>query len=275
MPPLEDDPLTGEAGNLEGEGSNSGLENENLEGTGEGTGEPKLDEEGNPVVKEPEPEPEPDRFVKRINTKHRQLMEEKRRNEELQQRIDALEAQTKAQRPVIPAMPDPYEDGFDQRMKERDDAIIAAARFDADQKVIAAQKDQTIKAQAQQNQTELQEIADAYNRKATEFGITPDKLMVYGQTVAGYGLSEETLLHILADEVGPAITAHLAKNPIDLEAIANMTPTRAAVYIETKIKPKTASGVKAKGKEPPPPPDTLNGGGTALKERGPKGATYT
>lgn len=218
--------------------------------------------------------PEPERFVKRINQKHRELMEEKRRNEELQRRLQELEQVNEPKRPEIPPLPDPYDDDFDEQVRRRDAAIAAAAAFDARKAQEEAQKQRQMQESLNAQNAVLQRAVTTYAEKAAKLGIKPEELAVAGQVVASYGVNDDLVHFILQDDQGPAITSFLAENPEHIEAVNALGPLNAVSYIEKRIRPNLTKTSKSNNAHIPEPPDTLSGSGATAKQRGPVGAKY-
>lgn len=207
---------------------------------------------------------DPARFAKRINQKHFELMEEKRKAQALEQQLSEIKAQLpQEQAPKIPPMPDPYDDNYKEQLEARDKALMEHAQYDARQRMAEEQRQQQVVQQAQQRQAEQSQIVEQYSQRAKELGIEAQELQAAGQTVMAYGISDELADFILRDEQGAAITTHLARNPEQLETLRNMPPMQAAVYIATTVK----SGAAQKPKQSaPPPPDTLSGAGSQKAE---------
>ena len=157
----------------------------------------------------------------------------------------------------IPAMPDAFDDDFDVKVKQRDDAIIANANYQA-QNNAYLQQEQNNQQQAAQAQTvKVQESMVSYNKKAVELGIKQEELQAAGNAVASYGLSDDLVMHILADSDGPLITKHLAANPQDGYELASMSPFAVGQFLDG-IKTK-ASALKPKTSNAPAPVDNLQG----------------
>ena len=199
-------------------------------------------------------------------------MQEKRAREAAEAELARIKAESQPQRPTIPELPDPYDDNFDQLIVARDKAIQEAAIFDAKQQQSQAQRESVEQQRIAQQQQQLVTAVKTYSDRAATLNISPDALQVAGQTVAAYGIDNQLASYILSDEQGPLITTYLAQNPSELEKINTLTPMQAAVYLETNIKPKAGS-VK-RNNSAPAPADTLNGGGVAPRQRGPKDATF-
>lgn len=216
---------------------------------------------------------DPAGFSKRINQKHFELMEEKRAREAAEAEIARLKAQIpENHKPVIPEMPDPYDADFDERMRQREEAIKQAAIYDAQEQIKQAQLSEQQNALLAKQQSDLIAAVNTYSGRAKALGVSENELQVAGQAVAAYGISEQVAEFILHDDKGPAITTYLAKNPNELDAISKLNPLQAAIHIATNIKPKLT--VKTRAADLPDPPDTLNGGGVHSKRSRLKGVRF-
>jgi len=214
---------------------------------------------------------DPAGFTKRINQKHFELMEEKRAREALEAEVIALKAKIpEIQKPVIPPLPDPYDDDFDVKMSQRDEAIKRVAAYEAQEEINQARLQEQHRLRQEGLNKSLVESVKTYSDRARTLNISENELKVAGQTVAAYGIHDSVAEFILQDEKGPAITAHLARNPEMLDAISKLNPIHAALYIANNVKPKLLSAKT----ELPEPAETLGGGGVSKRERGPKGAKY-
>jgi len=214
---------------------------------------------------------DPAGFTKRINQKHFELMEEKRAREALEAEVIALKAKIpEIQKPVIPPLPDPYDDDFDVKMSQRDEAIKRVAAYEAQEEINQSRLQEQHRLRQEGLNKSLVESVKTYSDRARTLNISENELKVAGQTVAAYGIHDSVAEFILQDEKGPAITAHLARNPEMLDAISKLNPIHAALYIANNVKPKLLSGKT----ELPEPAETLGGGGVSKRERGPKGAKY-
>lgn len=232
----------------------------------------------NPELETPEPEQgetkqdDPAGFTKRINQKHFELMEEKRAREAAEAEIARLKAQIPENlKPVIPPLPDPYDDDYDIRIAERENAIKQLAIYEAQESVRQAEIEARNRTELEKRQSALINAVNAYTERAKSLDIGENELQVAGKTVAAYGINEQVAEFILHDDKGPAITAFLAKNPSELELIAKLNPLQAAIHISNNIKGKLSI---VRSVDLPDPPETLNGGGVTKSERGPRGAKY-
>lgn len=224
------------------------------------------------LAPEPPKDKEPDGYVRAINKKHFEMMEAKRANEALQQELDRIKAQMpQATRPVIPELPDPYDEGYAQQVAARDEAIRQAAAYDARQQAQTERQQEAAKLKQDEQNKALQERSKTYFNRAAELKVPEAEVKAAGGLLVSYGVQPDLLEYILDNDKGPLITTHLARHPEQLEALRGMSPVAAAVHIETTIKPQAVSGLKT---APPPPPDNLSGGGAPPADEGPAGATY-
>tara|TARA_R110002096_G_scaffold136233_2_gene288666 strand:- start:156 stop:968 length:813 start_codon:yes stop_codon:yes gene_type:complete len=201
---------------------------------------------------------------KTINKKHFEAKEAERKLKDAEKQI--LEFQTKereqyaAKVGTIPDMPDPFDDDYDVKMKQRDEAIIAQANFNqVNQNFQQQQQHQQQQVQAEKQQ-QLQTQMQAYNTRTKELGISQEELQAAGNTVAQYGISDDLTMAILADSDGPLLTKYLAANPTELSDLSGMNPLQAAMHIERNVRAK-ATALKPRTTNAPKPSDNLRGKG--------------
>ena len=200
-----------------------------------------------------------DAFNKQYGEKkqlERDLAEQREQNAKFQQAERERQAATVGD---IPAMPDAFDDDFDAKVKQRDEAIIANANYQAQNNAYLQQEQLNQQQAAQAKQVKVQESMANYSQKAIELGIKQDELQAAGNAVAGYGLSDDLVMHILADSDGPLITKHLAANPQDGYQLASMSPYSVGQFLDG-IKTK-ASALKPKTSSAPNPATNLQGNG--------------
>jgi len=203
-----------------------------------------------------------------INTK---TFEAKQAQRDLQSANDKLKAfEDKEQNRLaaavatIPPVPDQYDDDFDQKMADRDAALLAQADYNSS-KAATLRNQQFQQQQAdQQREQEIHKSVIAYDAKATELGITPNELKAAGTAVMQYGFSDDLSLHILGCPDGPLITKHLAEYPQEGFELASMSPYAVGPYLEG-IRAK-AAGLKPKQSNTPNPVDSLQGNGAREKK---------
>ena len=200
---------------------------------------------------------------KTINKKHFETQQAKRDLEAANGRIAEFEAKQREEMAAkvgnIPTMPDPFDDDFDEKVKQRDEALINQANFNQqNQSFQAQQRHQQEQAQQAKN-AKIQESMTNYSQKATEYGIKQEELQAAGNTVAQYGLSDDLVIHILGDADGPLITKHLAANPQEGFELAQMSPFMVGNFLDG-IKQK-AGALKPKTSNAPKPSEDLQGRG--------------
>lgn len=200
---------------------------------------------------------------KTINKKHFETQQAKRDLEAANSRIAEFESKQReemaAKVGTIPAMPDAFDDDFDEKVKVRDEALIAQANFNSQNQSYQIQQRALQQAEVQAKNAKVQESMTKYSQKATELGIAQDELQAAGNTVAQYGLSDDLVLHILGDADGPLITKHLAANPQEGFELAHMSPFLVGPFLDG-IRQK-ASTLKPKTSNAPAPGANLDGQG--------------
>jgi len=164
-----------------------------------------------------------------------------------------------AQVGTIPPMPDPFDDDFDDKVKARDQAIIANANYNAQNQAYLQQQQDSQQQAAQAKQEQIGKSVQDYTSKAVGLGIKQEELKAAGNTVAGYGLSDDLVMYILADSDGPLITKYLAANPRDGYQLASMSPYQAGSFLDG-VKAK-AGALKPKKTNVPNPATNLQGNG--------------
>ena len=175
----------------------------------------------------------------------------------------------------IPDVPDPFDDDYEIKVKARDEAIIAQANYNTQNKGYQQQQQFQQQQEAQAKQQKVQESMASYSQKATELGIKQDELQAAANTVANYGLSDDLVMHILADSDGPLITKHLAANAQDGYKLASMSPYVVGQFLDG-IKAK-AGALKPKKTNAPSPATNLQGNGvdpSSGKYKNLKGAKF-
>lgn len=255
---LEQEEVDGDDAGEEKEGNEQEQENE-----GDDTGEQE-------DIAEPQ---DPKRFAKRINDKHREMMTEKTARLAAEKELEQFKKELGTDvPPIVPELPDPYDENFDELMRKRDEAIVKAVRFDANQKSKVNAERAVEEAKAAERTAELNSRIDNYARRAEKLQISKNELKVAGAAVEAMGIQPDLAEFIIDAEQGPLITKHLASNPDELDKLNGMRPMAAAIYISNTILPKVSKAPKKR--IAPKPADTLSGGKTPSSNDGPPGATY-
>ena len=206
--------------------------------------------------------------------KTHKIREAERKAEDLQRQLEETRAKLpQEERPTIPDYPDSFDDAFEDKLAERDEALRNAAAFDARQEALKQQQElKQQQAQLEQQQT-LQQTVQGYSERAVKLGVSESELQMAGQAVANFGISDDVTHFILGDEQGPLITTYLAKNPNELDSLRGMNPMQAAVHIATNVKTK-ATAAKGTSKAPPPADTLGNGGAPQSKDKWLEGGKF-
>lgn len=204
-----------------------------------------------------------------IGKKTFKVREAERENERLQNELaEARKQIPQEQRPDVPTMPSSFDfdsdEEFNQAVASRDKAIADAARFDGRQTYANEQLERQQQEAQKADNDALQAQVDTYAGRATKLGVKTEDLQAAGNVVAGYGIDDSVVRHILKDEQGPLITTYLAANPVEMETIRSLDPISAGVYLSTIVKQK-AEALKPKLTSAPDPVETLRGGGIPEK----------
>jgi len=203
-----------------------------------------------------------------------EVKEARREAEELKKQLEDVRSKIPQEtRPAIPDV-DPYSDSYEDDLRKRDEAIRQAVLYDKQQEY-KAEQDSKAKLEAEsKKKEEFAKTVNTYNERAVKLGVSEAELQAAGNAVVNYGINEQVASFILNDDQGPLITKYLAQNPLELETLSQLDPMNAAIRIQTEIKQK-ASTLGVKTPTAPNPVEPLSGSGMPLKEKGPKGATYT
>jgi hypothetical protein len=200
-----------------------------------------------------------------INKQHKKYRDEERKRiqienqlKESQKKLQEFESQNAVI--DIPEMPDPYDDDFEQKVRERDNLIQQKAAFEAQQSYALQQQQAQQQQQQMQEQQKLDEQAIKYAKRAAEMGISSQELQQAGNVVAEYQLPDTIVMGILNDPEGGLITKYLASNPLEIDNIRQLDPFSAATYINQNVRPKAAE-LKPKTSNTPQPASTVSGGG--------------
>lgn len=205
------------------------------------------------------------RKTAKIREMERQAEDERRQREEIEAKLQQMQAPT---RPDVPPMPDPFDDDFDDKVKARDEAMANLYRYEAEQQSLRNQQEYLARQEQERVITNLRNTVAEYSSRADRLGIKAEELQVAGNTVAQFGMDPGVIEYILTDEQGPALTMYLSEHLMELEKLREMNPTRAAIYLETQVKGKASRGRQRTPSAPaptdrpggaPPPQDDVPG----------------
>jgi hypothetical protein len=217
----------------------------------------------------------PEGFKKAIDKQHFKFREEQRRANDLEKQLQDLKTANKPapiQNVVVPPIPESWDENYEQKIKERDEAIMQSARNEA----IQSQQSQATAQQEQTRQVEQARVDQKRNEdfvaNADKLGVNRESLTAASSTVINYGISPEIANAIITDANGPLIIQHLASNPLDLYELTNGNAfTAGQKWSEIKA---SSVALKPKTSNAPKPTTKVNGKGAPAKERGVQGTIY-
>jgi multidrug efflux pump subunit AcrA (membrane-fusion protein) len=204
-----------------------------------------------------------------INKKVAKTREVERKNAELERQLQEAQAKIPVEaRPVLPELPDPYDDRYNDILRKREEVLVEQARFDERAANQERQQQEILQQQAREQERKIVDMVTTYSGRAEELGMTPEQSQESMGKIANLGMHPDLLTHIVLDKKGPAINQHLLSNPMAVEEMQGMTVAQAAVHIETVIKPSLPS---KKTTNTPPPPKDFDGGGSPPSDGLPQG----
>lgn len=204
-------------------------------------------------------------FDAAINRQHSKYREAERAKQDTQAQLTAAngrisEFESNQPEPIIPPMPDSFDDDFDEKVAIRDATIVAVAQHNQTQANIAqANANATQEAQNAAQQVQAQNAQTLVENAAT-LGISNDDLGKAAAVVGSYNISPEIRTGLMTDPDGPVMLAYLAANPLEIENLQSMGVFDASNHLGTVIRQK-ASALKPKTSDAPPPPLVLSGNG--------------
>lgn len=215
-------------------------------------------------------------FDEAIGKKVFKLREKEREAEQLRKRLEELEQPQTRSRPQVPPLPDPFavsDEEYRRQISHREQALIAAAAYDAQMQLTQRQQAQLAQEAAQKQQEVMVEKVQSYAQRAKTLGVKAEELQAAGSIVGQFGIDDSLVQYILEDDHGPLITKYLSQNVQELDGLRHLHPTMAAVRIATVIKSKAAA-LKPKYTNAPDPIRRPQPSGVQVKPKGPKGATF-
>lgn len=179
---------------------------------------------------------------KRINEISFEKHEERRKREKLEAELAELKGkweqlEAKKNDVVIPDMPDVYDDDFEKKMREREDAIRKSALIQAEKKMAKDREEREMTERLKARQKKVLDYVDRMKKKATEYGITAEELDRDDQTVSSYIQNPELAGFLISHDEAPLLIKYLSGSATELDKISRMQPLEASVYITNKIAP--------------------------------------
>lgn len=194
-----------------------------------------------------------------INRKHYEAQEAKRQAEEYKRQLEQYQQQQTSQAPQVPERPDPFDDDYDAKMANYEQAVAAKGRYDYEQQLKQQQQLEQNQRQQQEQQAKMREGLTKYVETGKKAGMSVEEMTQAGQMVESYGLTVDLQNYLLTDDDGPLIVKHLAANPVLTSELSNMTPYQAAIYLERSVRPQ-ALKLKPKTTAAPNPAKRVTSG---------------
>lgn len=181
-----------------------------------------------------------DSVQKAINKQHAKYREEERKRlaaeSELTKLKNEIAENSKTSEPIVPQMPDQFDDNFDELMAERERRFRERVEYDLRQKLEdeKAQRGKD-KLQAKKNDELLSRVSN-YSDRALQQGITKEELQSIGSTLQQAGISEDLANFILDDNQGPLLGRYLADNPLELDELRHMPTAQAVIKLHSEVR---------------------------------------
>ncbi|CAM0101213.1 hypothetical protein PODOV084v1_p0006 [Vibrio phage 340E47.2] len=186
---------------------------------------------------------------------------ERKKNAELQAQIDKYNQ--KPSELVAPTLPDDIYDH--EAMVQYHNDTTEYNRKVAEQAGSQAIENQNKTQQQQQQEAKARETITAYAENAIKAGISEEKLIASNKSLNDAGISPDLGELIMTDPNGGQIAAYLHDNPAMMQEVLNNGVARAAIIIETKVKPAALSTTPKVSGAPDPLP-TFKGTGAEVKD---------
>jgi len=249
------------------------------EGKGEGEGDNSAEGDEPDPAKPPRVEFSPeqqekfDAEVRRRAAKtaeaKQEYEQERRRREEVEQELAKFK---QPQRPTLPPAPDRWDDDYDEKQAEYNQALQEQIRYDAQQDFHRQQQEAIEQRKEQEDQQKQIERVNRYQSRVEKLGVDKAVLREAGPAVATVLNNQALVDYLLEDEVGPLITEYLYKHPAELESLAGIGPVRAGeILYDIKAKAKAA---RTRVKPDPKPLDNPAGIGMGEANEDDKWGTY-
>lgn len=175
----------------------------------------------------------------------------------------------------IPPMPDAFDDDFDVKVKQRDEAIIAQANYNAANNAYLEQQQFNQQQAAQAKQQEAAKLQNDFVTKARGIGATDEEFNGVINTLNNSGMTADTASGIMAlGADGYLVAKLLAASPQEAHGFNSLNlMQQGAKLVELKQK---ASALKPKTSNAPSPATNLQGNGAGdQKHPALNGVTYT
>jgi hypothetical protein len=221
----------------------------------------------------------PDWLKKKIAKQTFAQRQAERERDELKKRLEDFErkAQPVLSKTDVPPIPDSWDDNYEAKIRERDNAIMQNAKFEAaEAQRLQAQAEQQRKLEREQfnRQQELSETLEANSKK---LGVDRARLdsaqEVLVKQISESGRDMTRIVdRLLSDPMGALMIQHLAQNQLDMHDIIYASPEDAG-FLLAEVKQKAAR-LKPKPSSAPSPATTLSGRGSPQAKRDDDGTTF-
>lgn len=213
-----------------------------------------------------------------VRQKAFEAREAKRQAEEARKRTEELEAElAKFKAPLrqnVPEFPDRYDEDFAAKAAHRDAILAHNARVDAWEDMQRQSEAERVRQRQFEAEQAQKAKVETYTRTAETLGVSALELREAGLAIGQYfpqnSEGQAIAEYIVDDPRGPEITVYLHKNPMELAKVLDMSPLKAAAYIESTIKP---AAKRAPPTLAPEPVEKLKGSGVPEKDET-YGATF-
>lgn len=185
---------------------------------------------------------------------------------ELQQTRAQLAELQKEPEPQIPPIPDRFDDDYETKLKQRDEAVQAKAGYELRQRQLQEQAEQQAREQAIQAQQAQAQKAQEYEEKVKQSGLDEKAVEAAMYAVRDMNLPPHVVQALIADQESPKLMKFLADNPHEANELYGADPYHAALKVGTELREKAVRSLTPKQTQAPPPPQQLDGGGKASFE---------
>lgn len=197
-------------------------------------------------------------------TYKRRVAEEK--VEELSKELAARDAKIaelegKRDEIVVPPLPDPLDEQYQQKMQAREDAITKKAAFDAQKQLEYEKQQEAIEAKRQATVKKISENTTNMYKSAEKLGFKTEDFQAADLKVSTFIKGRPDIANfILEHEDAPLLVQYLSNDVESLDKLSRMSDMSAAVFLATEVTAK-AQGLKPKPSDAPEPLELVKGKG--------------
>lgn len=229
--------------------------------------EPEVKDEAPDTPEKPEPkvDPIPKGVQKRIDRAVREKYEAQARTKMLEERLAALEQQTR-QPQQVQRTSDNSEPRIDN-FENFDEYVAAKARWIAKQELETTLSEREKRQAAERETAARQQLADSWSKKIAQ--ATAD-LPDFEDVLSSSDVPMTDAMHhaIMESDIGPKLAYHLASNPEEAYKIAQMPPMRAIAALGRLEERLETQKPVVKPTSAPPPIKAVGGQAKVSKDPG-------